>query len=57
MNEQDKRKEIESLKQLTKRFLTELNAGDYFEARSTALSMHYGAQILWHDRPLEAGRK
>lgn len=57
MNQQDKEKEIESLKQLAKRFLTELNAGEYFEARSTALTMHYGAQILWHDRPLEAGRK
>lgn len=57
MNQQDKEKEIQDLKRLAKRFLAELNAGDFFEARDTALTMHYGAQILWHDRPLESWTK
>lgn len=50
MTEAEKEKELASLKELTERFLAELKAGDYFKARSTALTLHYGADILWANR-------
>lgn len=49
MTPEERAKEVKQLEQLTKRLLAEIRAGENSKAKATALTLHYGADLLWRE--------
>jgi hypothetical protein len=50
MTAEQREKEIKHLEELSRRFIVELRTGEDFQARDTALRLHYGADLLWREK-------
>lgn len=45
----EKARELEMLQKITEKFLEQVKRGQFFEARGTALTLHYVADGLWRE--------